>query len=39
MKFKDMIVRGLAMYGLADVARSNPRAAAKLMIDLMDGER
>lgn len=39
MKFKDMIVRGLAMYGLDNVARSNTRAVAKLMIDLMDGER
>lgn len=39
MKIKDMIVRGLAMHGLDNLTRSNPREAAKLMIDLMDGAR
>ena len=39
MNIKNAFVRGLAMHGLDNVARSDPREAAKLMIDLMDGER
>lgn len=39
MNIKNAFVRGLAMHSMDNVARYDPREAAKLMIDLMDGER
>lgn len=42
MKIKDTIGRGLAMHGVDNIARSDPRGAAELMMymHMMDrGER